>query len=97
MQQKCNETIFVVSVLEPIYNKTKIERGLRMERESKTLEYKEQITRTFLKTVSAYANYGSGKIVFGISDDGIILGLDNPEQLCLNIENMINDNHSPIT
>lgn len=96
MQQKCNETIFVASVLEPIYNKTKIERGLRMERESKTLEYKEQITRTFLKTVSAYANYGSGKIVFGISDDGIILGLDNPEQLCLNIENMINDNLSPI-
>ena len=45
-----------------------------MERESKTLEYKEQITRTFLKTVSAYANYGNGKIVFGISDDGSILG-----------------------
>ena len=66
-----------------------------MERESKTLEYKEQLTRTFLKTVSAYANYHQGSILFGISDDKKTIGVKNQEQTCLDIENMINDNISP--
>ena len=36
-------------------------------RESRTLEYKENLSsNTFLKTISAYANYGEGKIIFGI-------------------------------
>ena len=40
-------------------------------RESKTLEYKENLSsNTFLKTISAYANYGEGKIIFGINDQG---------------------------
>ena len=43
-------------------------------RESKTLEYKESVTNTFLKTVSAYANYGTGKIIFGVADDGTVTG-----------------------
>ena len=65
-------------------------------RESKTLEYKEIVTNTFLKTVSAYANYGTGKILFGISDDGTIKGIDNPKQVCLDIENRINDSIDPV-
>lgn len=39
-------------------------------KESRNLEFKEQVTKTFLKTVSAYANYGAGEIRFGIKDDG---------------------------
>ena len=65
-------------------------------KESRTLEYKESITNTFLKTVSAYANYGTGKIIFGIADDGTIKGISNPEQTCLDIENRINDNIDPV-
>lgn len=65
-------------------------------KESRTLEYKESITNTFLKTVSAYANYGTGKIIFGIADDGTIKGIANPEQTCLDIENRINDNIDPV-
>lgn len=65
-------------------------------RESKTLEYKESITNTFLKTVSAYANYGTGKIIFGVADDGTVKGIENPEQTCLDIENRINDNIEPV-
>ncbi len=64
-------------------------------RESKVMEYKEDITNTFLKTVSAYSNYGRGQIKFGISDTGEIIGIKNAEQACLNIENKINDNISP--
>ena len=65
-------------------------------RESKTLEYKESLTNTFLKTVSAYANYGTGKIIFGVADDGTIKSIENPEQVCLDIENRINDNIDPV-
>ena len=39
-------------------------------KESRTLEFKEEITNSFLKTVSAFSNYGGGSIVFGIRDDG---------------------------
>lgn len=65
-------------------------------RESETLEYKESITNTFLKTVSAYANYGTGKIIFGVADDETVKGIENPEQTCLDIENRINDNIEPV-
>ena len=34
--------------------------------ETRTLEFKEKITNTFLKTVSTFANYGDGEIKFGI-------------------------------
>ena len=51
-------------------------------RETKNLEFKEKLTNTFLKTVSAFANYGSGKIKFGIKDDGSIVGVKNPVEFC---------------
>ena len=65
-------------------------------RESRTLEYKESITNTFLKTVSAFANYGSGEIIFGIADDGRIIGIQDPKAACLDIENRINDSIDPV-
>ena len=49
-------------------------------RESRRLEFKEQFSNTFLKTVSAYANYGTGEVLFGVSDDGRTVGLENPER-----------------
>ena len=64
-------------------------------RESKIMEYKKNITNTFLKTVSAYSNYGRGQIKFGISDIGEIVGINEPQKACLNIENKINDSISP--
>lgn len=40
-------------------------------KEHRELEFKESITNTFLKTVSAFANYGSGKLylVFLMMED----------------------------
>jgi len=64
-------------------------------KESRELELKSTITNTFLKTVSAFSNYNSGKIIFGIDDNGKIIGLENIEELCLDLENKINDNISP--
>lgn len=60
-------------------------------RETATFERKEKATKTFLKTVSAFANYATGEIVFGIQDDGAVIGLEDPIEECLRIENMIND------
>ena len=64
-------------------------------KESKTLELKEIVNNTFLKTVSAYANFNTGKIVFGVKDSGEIVGIKKPETTCLDIENKINDSIKP--
>ena len=64
-------------------------------RETKTIEFKAEVTHTFLKTVSAYSNYGTGTIYFGINDDGSIKGIDYPKDKCLDIENLINANIDP--
>jgi len=64
-------------------------------REARVLEFKETITNTFLKTVSAFSNYGGGTILFGVDDDGTVKGLPDVKQACLDIENKINDSISP--
>jgi ATP-dependent DNA helicase RecG len=65
-------------------------------KENRTYEAKESITNTFLKTVSAYANYGDGIIEFGIADDGTVVGIENIKDACLTIENKINDCITPV-
>ena len=64
-------------------------------RESRTLEFKEDMSKTFLKTVSAFANYGGGTVVFGINDEGLASGVRDIDDLCLDIENKINDSIRP--
>lgn len=65
-------------------------------RETNDLEFKASITKTFLKTVSAFANYGTGRIVFGVDDSGVTIGLSDPTADALRIENMINDSLDPV-
>ena len=64
-------------------------------RESKTLEFKENVTNTFLKTVSAFSNFGDGDIEFGVDDDGNQVGIKEPDKVCLDLENKINDSIKP--
>lgn len=64
-------------------------------KESRAIEWKESVSNSFLKTVSAFANYGSGSIVFGIADDGSDKGLADTRAACLDIENKINDSIDP--
>lgn len=63
--------------------------------ESRDLEYKQSYSRSFLKTVSAFANQEGGRVLFGVTDDGVPVGLEDPVQLRLDIENAINDSLSP--
>lgn len=64
-------------------------------KKSRNLEFKSKLTNYFLKTVSAFSNFGDGEILFGVSDHGEYIGVSNPDQLCLDIENKINDSISP--
>lgn len=64
-------------------------------KENRFLEFKQDITNTFLKTVSAFANYGTGSILFGVDDSGNRIGISDPEKTCLDIENKINDSIHP--
>ena len=64
-------------------------------RETRIVEFKETITNTFLKTVSAFSNYDGGTVLFGVDDDGNIKGLRDVKQACLDIENKINDSITP--
>lgn len=49
-------------------------------RETRTVEFKEIITNTFLKTVSAFSNYDGGVILFGIDDNGNVKGITDVKQ-----------------
>lgn len=62
-----------------------------MKLESKCLELKESKTTTYLKTVSAFANYNDGEIRFGVDDQGNIKPIDDLNAFALDIENQIND------
>lgn len=65
-------------------------------KENATLEFKSSISDSFLKTVSAFANYGGGKILFGYGNEGEVKGLQGDlDKLCLLIENKINSTLSP--
>lgn len=46
--------------------------------------------------MSAFANYGTGRIAFGVDDDGNAVGLEDPVAACLRIENMINYSLEPM-
>ena len=64
-------------------------------RESAFLEFKSRVSNTFLKIVSAYANFHDGEILFGFDDTGSKVGLEHLDETCLAIENRINDCVTP--
>ena len=66
-------------------------------KEGYNLEFNEEVSKTFLKTVSAFANYNDGEIIFVLDDDGNVVGVkENSKEEALRIENMINDSISPV-
>ena len=67
----------------------------KIQKENKKIEYKETITKTYLKTVSAFANYNDGEIIFGITNDYHVIVIESPNDACLNIEKQINDSIKP--
>ena len=61
--------------------------------ESKTLEFKRDLSspRPWLKTLVAFANSAGGKMVFGVTDDRQIIGVESPLDQEERIANLIAD------
>jgi ATP-dependent DNA helicase RecG len=91
----CNEKICVAKEGLSKYNLIKVG-DIMNKREKNDLEFKLEVSNSFLKTVSAFANYGDGIIIFGVDDNGNVLGINNIQDTCLAIENKINDSLNPL-
>lgn len=63
--------------------------------ESETVELKNVVVDDIKKEIIAFANCDGGKIYIGIQDDGIVVGLDDPDSAALQISNMVRDAIKP--
>ena len=55
------------------------------------LKLEEKRPKSWLKSVSAFANGSGGSLFFGIDDDETLQGLDNIQHVCEAISNKIRD------
>lgn len=72
-------------------------RDLILQPESKTLEFAYSLSspRPWLKTLVAFANSAGGRLVFGVTDDRHIVGVDHPLDEEERIANLIADAIAP--
>lgn len=66
-----------------------------MIKESENIEFKRELTNSFIKEVIAFANTSGGTIIIGYNDDGTIYGVDNSKNVLEQISNMIHDSIEP--
>jgi ATP-dependent DNA helicase RecG len=57
--------------------------------ESLTTEFKREYTEEIKKTVIAFANTTGGTLYIGINDDGSVTGMNNPDDVLLQITNSV--------
>ena len=60
------------------------------------LMFEEKKPKSWLKSVSAFANGLGGSLFFGVDDDGILKGLDNVQYVCETISSKIRDYMDPL-
>ena len=60
------------------------------------LMLEEKKPKSWLKSVSAFANGLGGSLFFGVDDDGILKGLDNVQYVCETISSKIRDYMDPL-
>lgn len=59
--------------------------------ENETVEFKEIVTDDIKKEILAFANSEGGSVYIGVRDDGFVLGLEDPEESALRVNNMVRD------
>lgn len=59
--------------------------------ESESVELKPTLTVDICKEIIAFANTGDGHIYLSVADDGSVVGIDDPDQVILRINNMVRD------
>ncbi|MBQ3355938.1 MAG: putative DNA binding domain-containing protein [Oscillospiraceae bacterium] len=67
--------------------------SIRME--SETLEFKSEIVSDLCKEVVAFANTRGGELWIGVADDGTAIGISEPDEALLRINNMVRDSIKP--
>ncbi len=63
--------------------------------ESETVELKEVVVADIKKEIIAFANCQGGKLYIGVRDDGEVVGIESPDDVALQISNMVRDTIKP--
>ena len=63
--------------------------------ERETVELKAIVVEDIIKEIIVFANCEGGKLYIRVQDDGIVSGLDNPDETSLQISNMVRDAIKP--
>lgn len=63
--------------------------------ESETVELTAIFIDDIKKEIISFANCNGGTLYIGVQDDGTIIGLENPDQVALQISNMVRDTIKP--
>lgn len=63
--------------------------------ESETIELKESVTENLKKEIIAFANCKGGKLYVGVNDNGVVIGVENPDQTLQQISNTVRDAVKP--
>ena len=79
--------MFAVNIKELIGEATEYDKKLALE---------EKKPKSWCKSVSAFANTFGGALIFGISDDGKIVGLEQPEEDAEKISELVKSRLDPI-
>lgn len=66
-----------------------------MNSETRKLEHKRIYVEDIKKTIIAFANTDGGEIKIGITDDGTVIGVSDPDDTILRVQNTIRDNIEP--
>ena len=69
--------------------------GYVIFRESETVELKAIVVNDIRKEIIAFANGMGGKLYIGVQDDGTVIGVDDPDEVSLQISNMVRDAIKP--
>ena len=64
-------------------------------KENNTLELKQIMTADIKKEIIAFANSEGGTLYIGVDDSGRIVGVDNADEVVLQLTNMLRDGVRP--
>ena len=63
--------------------------------ESDIVELKSQVIGDICKEIIAFANTKGGTLYIGVEDDGTVVGVDDPDGVILQVNNMVRDSIKP--
>ena len=64
-------------------------------KESERVELKQTVVDDVKKEVIAFANSDGGELYIGITDNGAVIGISNPDEALLQVNNMLRDSIKP--